>query len=256
MSRAWQVEETRGREAGFGALDAGGRVCPGPSHDPRQAHHAAGAARTAPPSATGRAQLAEAAAPAPTARKRQGDAGARTRTAREGSWRERSRRPRVERARPEHAELRGPGSSCRGPRGPGVPMGCGPRILAPTQDRPGRGRRLRGGRAGAPRGPRAHGPRHPSRAGRGQGVRGVHAHQRGVATSGGGTTGGRTAGEWGAGGRRRGGARGAGRRGDRAGGGGKTRCSDRTRAAGRPAVPAWPGRGDRVWGGGKADSAA
>lgn len=189
MSRAWQVEETRGREAGFGALDAGGRVCPGPSHDPRQAHHAAGAARTEPPSATGRAQLAEAAAPAPTARKRQGDAGARTRTAREGSWRERSRRPRVERARPEHAELRGPGSSCRGPRGPGVPMGCGPRILAPTQDRPGRGRRLRGGRAGAPRGPRAHGP--PRRAGRGQGVRGVHAHQRGVATSGGGTTGGR-----------------------------------------------------------------
>lgn len=49
MSRAWQVEETRGREAGFGALDAGGRVCPGPSHDPRQAHHAAGAARTEPP---------------------------------------------------------------------------------------------------------------------------------------------------------------------------------------------------------------
>lgn len=243
MSRAWQVEETRGREAGFGALDAGGRVCPGPSHDPRQAHHAAGAAQTEPPSATGRAQLAEAAAPAPTARKRQGDAGARTRTAREGSWRERSRRPRVERARPEHAELRGPGSSCRGPRGPGVPMGCGPRILAPTQDRPGRGRRLRGGRAGAPRGPRAHGPRPPQpgrqRAGR-QGctrppARGSHEwgrDHRGADCRG---VGGRRAKE----GR---GTRGW-AQGGQGGGGGKTRCSGRTRAAGRPAVPAGAGSG-------------
>lgn len=254
MSRAWQVEETRGREAGFGALDAGGRVCPGPSHDPRQAHHAAGAARTAPPQRRA-----------------------------ERSWqRPQPRRPPPGSVRETRAPGRGrpareaggsgagdPGLSGRGRNtlnsegraaAAAVPEDLGsPWAAVPGSSPPRKTGLAADGACGAggqaPRGapePTAHGP--PSRAGRGQSVRGVHAHQRGVATSGSGTTGGRTAGEWGAGGRRRGGARGAGRRGDRAGEAGRRGAGPELPGGRR--CPQGAGRGDRVWGGGKADSAA
>lgn len=189
MSRAWQVEETRGREAGFGALDAGGRVCPGPSHDPRQAHHAAGAAQTAPPQRRA-----------------------------ERSWqRPQPRRPPPGSVRETRAPGRGrpareaggsgagdPGLSGRGRNtlnsegraaAAAVPEDLGsPWAAVPGSSPPRKTGLAADGACGAggqaPRGapePMAHGP--PSRAGRGQGVRGVHAHQRGVATSGGGLQG-------------------------------------------------------------------